>query len=57
MMEEELIVDQIINNNETKVSYTWNGELLGIFPSFYLTTAWETQGGEIIDWLEEALDK
>ena len=46
-----------INNNETKVSYTWNGELLGIFPSFYLTTAWETQGGEIIDWLEKALDK
>jgi len=45
-----------ISDNQTKVSYTWNGELLGNFPGFYLTTAWETQGGEIIDWLEEALD-
>ena len=46
-----------INANETKVSYTWNGELLGSFPGFYLTTAWETQGAEIIDWLDEALEK
>ena len=46
-----------INNNETTVSYTWNGELLGNFPGFYLTTAWETQGGEIIEWLEQALEK
>jgi ribosome-associated toxin RatA of RatAB toxin-antitoxin module len=45
-----------ISATETKVSYTWNGELLGNFPSFYLTTAWGTQGLEIIDWLEEALD-
>ena len=46
-----------INDNQTKVSYTWNGELLGNFPGFYLTTAWETQGEEIIDWLEQALEK
>ena len=46
-----------INDNQTKVSYTWNGELLGNFPGFYLTTAWETQGGEIIEWLEQALEK
>ena len=46
-----------IDDNQTKVSYTWNGELLGNFPGFYLTTAWETQGGEIIDWLKEALSK
>ena len=46
-----------INDNQTKVSYTWNGELLGNFPGFYLTRAWETQGGEIIEWLEQALEK
>ena len=46
-----------INDNTTKVSYTWNGELLGNFPDFYLTTAWGTQGIEIIDWLQEALEK
>ena len=46
-----------INLNQTQVSYTWNGELLGNFPGFYLTTAWETQGGEIIEWLEQALEK
>ena len=45
-----------VSATETKVSYTWNGELLGNFPGFYLTTAWETQGIEIIDWLMEALD-
>ena len=46
-----------ISATKTKVSYTWNGELLGNFPGFYLTTAWGTQGGEIIDWLQEALEK
>jgi len=46
-----------IDNNSTLISYTWNGELLGNFPGFYLTTAWETQGIEIIDWLEEALEQ
>jgi len=41
----------------TEVIYIWNGELLGNFPGFYLTTAWETQGGEIIEWLNQALEK
>lgn len=41
----------------TLISYTWNGELLGNFPNFYLTTAWEKQGTEILEWLSEALSK
>ena len=44
------------NKNETTVSYTWNGELLGDFPSFALERAWKTQGNEIIHWLSDALE-
>jgi len=44
------------NKNETTVSYTWNGELLGDFPSFALKRAWKTQGNEIIHWLNDALE-
>ena len=44
------------NKNETTVSYTWNGELLGDFPSFALKRAWRTQGNEIIHWLNDALE-
>jgi len=44
------------NKNETTVSYTWNGELLGDFPSFALERAWKTQGNEIIHWLNDALE-
>ena len=44
------------NKNETSVSYTWNGELLGDFPSFALQRAWKTQGNEIIHWLNDALE-
>ena len=44
------------NKNETSVSYTWNGELLGDFPSFALERAWKTQGNEIIHWLNDALE-
>ena len=44
-----------ISNNETAIAYTWNGELLGDFPSWALPRAWKTQGNEIIDWLNEAL--
>ena len=44
-----------VSNNETAVAYTWNGELLGDFPSWALPRAWKTQGNEIIDWLNEAL--
>ena len=44
-------------NNETMVTYTWNGELLGDFPDWALTRAWTTQGHEVLQWLEEALQK
>ena len=46
-----------INNNETSVTYTWNGELLGEFPSWALPKAWKTQGNEIIEWLGAALNE
>ena len=44
-----------IDNNKTHVTYTWNGELLGSFPDYGLTTAWETQGSEVLIWLNEYL--
>ena len=43
------------NQNETLLSYTWNGELLGDFPDFALQRAWKTQGNEIIQWITYAL--
>lgn len=46
-----------LNDNETVVSYTWNGELLGDFPNWALNRAWITQGNEILDWLNDALEK
>ncbi len=46
-----------VNNNETKVIYTWNGELLGDFPDWALPRAWKTQGNEVLNWLLEATDK
>ena len=46
-----------INNKLTRVVYTWNGELLGDFPSFFLSSAWKEQGSEILIWLQEALDE
>ena len=44
-----------INENETEVSYIWNGELLGDFPHWALTRAWATQGAEVMDWLATAV--
>ena len=38
----------------TRVTYTWNGELLGNLPSFGLPEAWRTQGTEVMLWLQEA---
>ena len=46
-----------VNNNETKVIYTWNGELLGDFPDWALPRAWKTQGNEVLNWLLEATNK
>ncbi|OUW78870.1 MAG: hypothetical protein CBD77_03650 [bacterium TMED217] len=45
-----------IDDNQTSVSYIWNGELLGDFPNFALERAWKTQGNEIIHWINDALD-
>ncbi len=44
-----------IKSNKTKVSYTWNGELLGDFPSWALERSWKTQGNEMMEWLNDAL--
>ncbi len=46
-----------LKNNETQVTYTWNGELLGDFPNWALPRAWKTQGNEVLNWLLEATDK
>ncbi|MBH10533.1 MAG: hypothetical protein CMG74_09340 [Candidatus Marinimicrobia bacterium] len=43
--------------DKTKVTYAWNGELLGNFPDFALYRAWITQGNEILYWLGDALSK
>ena len=41
--------------NTTKITYAWNGELLGSFPDFGLERAWVTQGTEVLNWLDQAL--
>ncbi len=41
--------------SSTRVTYTWNGELLGDFPTWALPRAWSTQGAEVMEWLSEAL--
>ena len=43
------------SKNKTKVTYAWNGELLGNFPDFGLEKAWITQGTEVLNWLDQAL--
>ena len=45
-----------ISPDSTKVSYSWNGELLGDFPSFSLHKAWKTGGMEIIEELRTAIE-
>tara|TARA_Y100000590_G_C15548628_1_gene949989 strand:+ start:149 stop:760 length:612 start_codon:yes stop_codon:yes gene_type:complete len=44
-----------ISDNLTKVSYTWNGELRGDFPSWSLTKAWTKHGNEVLGNLRENL--
>ena len=44
-----------ISPSATRVTYTWNGELLGDFPTWALPRAWSTQGAEVMEWLSEAL--
>ena len=45
------------DTNKTKVTYAWNGELLGNFPDIALYRAWTTQGTEVLNWLDQALFK
>ena len=44
-----------ISDNSTMVSYSWNGELLGDFPNWALSQAWETRGVEVLTWLKDAI--
>ena len=44
-----------LDAENTEVTYTWNGELLGDFPDWALTRAWGTQGDEVLNWLKEAV--
>ena len=44
-----------LDSNSTEVTYIWNGALLGDFPNWTLTRAWETQGEEVLTWLKEAI--
>ena len=46
-----------LSENKTKVTYMWNGELLGDFPDWALTTAWTAQGEEVLDWLNSSLNR
>ncbi len=46
-----------INDNTTKVIYTWNGEFLGDFPDWALTKAWSTQGQYLLNSIKEELQK
>ena len=44
-----------LDSSRIEVTYIWNGELLGDFPEWALTRAWETQGDEVLTWLKEAV--
>ena len=46
-----------INKNKTELTYIWNGELLGNFPDWALEKAWIEQGNEVLNWIENALEK
>tara|TARA_Y100001970_G_scaffold284542_2_gene402140 strand:+ start:748 stop:1347 length:600 start_codon:yes stop_codon:yes gene_type:complete len=46
-----------ISKDTTKVIYAWNGQLLGNFPDFGLEKAWITQGTEVLNWLDRAMNK
>ena len=44
-----------VNKNVTNVSYTWNGELRGDFPSWSLSKAWIKHGNEVLGNLRDKL--
>ena len=45
-----------INKKQAKLTYMWQGELLGNFPSWVLHRAWKAQGNELLTELEKALN-
>ena len=45
-----------INKYQTKLTYLWQGELLGNFPNWVLQKVWEEQGNELLSQLELALE-
>ena len=46
-----------IDSTHTEFTYTWNGELLGNFPSWALPRAWKEQGIEVITGFKKAVEK
>ena len=45
-----------IDTQTTELTYMWNGELLGDFPSWALKIAWKEQGIEVLKWLIDYMD-
>ncbi len=45
-----------LNENLTEVSYIWNGELRGEFPSWGLSKAWVRHGNEVLESLRHKLE-
>ena len=45
-----------LSNGITKVTYIWNGELSGKFPSWAYNRAWTKQGNEVLGNLKEVLE-
>ena len=45
-----------INKYQTKLTYLWQGELLGNFPNWVLQKVWKEQGNELLSQLELALE-
>ena len=45
-----------VSKDKTKLTYLWQGELLGNFPSWVLHRVWKEQGNELLTQLEIALE-
>ena len=45
-----------VSKDKTKLTYLWQGELLGNFPSWVLKRVWKEQGNELLTQLEIALE-
>jgi len=45
-----------VSKDKTKLTYLWQGELLGNFPSWVLQRVWKEQGNELLTQLEIALE-